>query len=89
MKGELEQPQCGFSRAVVTVLDHIGVPDDKIKSYNVLVDPQLREGIKEYSCVATFCSSRYARPTRRCMRGAETQYLYMLESVAALRAVGY
>jgi len=49
MKGTPEQPQCGFSRAVVQILDAQGVPPEKIKSYNVLEDDELRTGIKEYS----------------------------------------
>ncbi|KAL1501908.1 hypothetical protein ABEB36_007141 [Hypothenemus hampei] len=46
MKGVPEQPQCGFSNAVVQVLRMHGVPYD---SHNVLVDDILRQGIKEYS----------------------------------------
>ncbi|KAI8057002.1 thioredoxin-like protein [Syncephalis plumigaleata] len=47
MKGTLDNPQCGFSRAVAQILDVQGVPD--VKALNVLEDPELREGIKEYS----------------------------------------
>ena len=39
-------PQCGFSAVVVQVLSHLGV---KFKGVNVLEDPAIREGIKEYS----------------------------------------
>ena len=46
MKGTPVFPQCGFSAVVVQVLSHIGV---KFKGINVLDDPSLREGIKEYS----------------------------------------
>ena len=46
MKGTPVFPQCGFSAAVVEVLDHMGVP---FKGINVLVDPEIREGIKSYS----------------------------------------
>lgn len=49
MKGTPAEPQCGFSRAVIQVLDLHGVPDDKIKAYNVLADAELRAGIKEFS----------------------------------------
>jgi monothiol glutaredoxin len=49
MKGDLNQPQCGFSRAVVQILEMQGVPREKVKTYNVLADPELRNGIKEYS----------------------------------------
>ena len=43
-------PECGFSRAVVQILDLHGVPESKMRTYNVLQDDQLRESIKEYSC---------------------------------------
>ncbi|GAM05302.1 MAG: Grx4 family monothiol glutaredoxin [Pseudomonadota bacterium] len=46
MKGVPAAPQCGFSAGVVKVLDAIGRPYVGI---NVLDDPFLREGIKEYS----------------------------------------
>lgn len=49
MKGTPTVPQCGFSRAVVQILDVQGVPSEKLKSYNVLEDAELREAIKEYS----------------------------------------
>ena len=42
-------PQCGFSRAVVQLLDLHGVPVEKMKTYNVLEDPELRDAIKEFS----------------------------------------
>ena len=46
MKGTPVFPQCGFSAAVVEVLDHMGV---RFKGVNVLVDPEIRDGIKSYS----------------------------------------
>ncbi|KAF9000672.1 monothiol glutaredoxin-5 [Cyathus striatus] len=49
MKGTPEQPQCGFSRAVVQILDLHDVPPEKMKTYNVLEDQELRNGIKEFS----------------------------------------
>ncbi|KIM70548.1 hypothetical protein SCLCIDRAFT_1206676 [Scleroderma citrinum Foug A] len=42
-------PQCGFSRAVVQVLDIHQVPLEKLKTYNVLEDAELRSSIKEFS----------------------------------------
>ena len=51
MKGTPELPQCGFSRAVIQMLDIHGVPPEKMRTYNVLEDPELRNGIKEFSCV--------------------------------------
>jgi monothiol glutaredoxin len=50
--GTPEAPQCGFSRATVQILDLHGVPPEKMKTYNVLEDSELREGIKEFSCVS-------------------------------------
>ena len=46
MKGTPVFPQCGFSAAVVQVLNHMGVP---FKGVNVLEDNSIREGIKEFS----------------------------------------
>ncbi|QWW24528.1 hypothetical protein CA7LBN_003385 [Candidozyma auris] len=49
MKGTPEFPQCGFSRATIQILGQQGVDPNKFAAYNVLEDPELREGIKEYS----------------------------------------
>ena len=46
MKGTPVMPQCGFSAAVVGILSHMGI---KYNSVNVLEDPEIREGIKEFS----------------------------------------
>ena len=46
MKGNPTFPQCGFSSTVVQILKHIGV---NFKSYDVLQDENLREGIKSFS----------------------------------------
>ena len=46
MKGSPVFPQCGFSAAVVQVLSHMGV---KFRGVDVLQDPGLRDGIKDYS----------------------------------------
>ncbi|MEJ1996060.1 MAG: Grx4 family monothiol glutaredoxin [Limibacillus sp.] len=46
MKGTPVFPQCGFSAAVVQVLSHLGV---RFKGINVLDDPGLRQGIKDFS----------------------------------------
>ena len=46
MKGTPDFPQCGFSANVVGILNHLGID---FKSYNVLEDMELREGIKIYS----------------------------------------
>jgi monothiol glutaredoxin len=46
MKGSPVFPQCGFSAAVVQMLSQLGV---KFKGIDVLSDPQIRQGIKEFS----------------------------------------
>jgi monothiol glutaredoxin len=46
MKGTPVFPMCGFSAAVVQVLGHMGV---KFKGINVLEDPSIRQGIKDFS----------------------------------------
>jgi monothiol glutaredoxin len=46
MKGTPVMPMCGFSATVVQVLSHLGV---SFQSHNVLDDPELRQGIKEFS----------------------------------------
>jgi len=46
MKGTPMMPQCGFSARVVAILNHMKVP---FKSANVLEDPILRDGIKQYA----------------------------------------
>jgi monothiol glutaredoxin len=51
MKGSPSMPQCGFSAAVVQVLKQIGVP---FGSHNILADPEIREGLKQYSNWPTF-----------------------------------
>lgn len=47
MKGNPHFPMCGFSRAAVEVLQAAGATE--MAAFNVLQDPDLREGIKEYS----------------------------------------
>lgn len=49
MKGTPEFPQCGFSRATIQMLGQQGVDPAKFAAYNVLEDPELRNGIKEFS----------------------------------------
>ena len=46
MKGDPDQPRCGFSSAVVQILDHLGVEYGAI---DVLKSEPLREGIKTFS----------------------------------------
>lgn len=47
MKGVPEEPRCGFSRAVVQILDMHGV--DKFTAHDILADQDLRDNIKEFS----------------------------------------
>ena len=46
MKGTPVFPQCGFSAAVVQVLTNVGV---KFKGIDILTDPALRQGVKDFS----------------------------------------
>ncbi|MCI0481151.1 MAG: Grx4 family monothiol glutaredoxin [Candidatus Dadabacteria bacterium] len=46
MKGTREMPQCGFSAKVVQILNSYGVDYETV---DVLADPEIRQGIKEYS----------------------------------------
>merc|ERR1711893_315928 len=47
MKGTPDAPRCGFSNAVVQILNFHGV--EKYEAHNVLEDEELRQGIKDYS----------------------------------------
>jgi len=51
MKGTPVFPMCGFSARVVQILSDAGV---KFQSYNVLEDPELRQGLKDFSNWPTF-----------------------------------
>ena len=46
MKGTALFPQCGFSSRAVAILDRLGA---KYETVDVLQDPEVRAGIKEYS----------------------------------------
>jgi monothiol glutaredoxin len=46
MKGSKLMPQCGFSNNVVQILNALGVP---FETFDVLSDPEIRQGIKEFS----------------------------------------
>ena len=47
MKGTADFPQCGFSTNAVRILNTCGV--NNIFTVNVLEDPEIRQGIKEFS----------------------------------------
>lgn len=47
MKGTAQFPQCGFSGRAIQILKACGV--ENIATVNVLDDPEVRQGIKDYS----------------------------------------
>ncbi|HXX66879.1 MAG TPA: Grx4 family monothiol glutaredoxin [Polyangiaceae bacterium] len=51
MKGTKQFPACGFSNAVVQILKDEGAT---FETYNILADPALRQGLKEYSSWPTY-----------------------------------
>ena len=46
MKGTKMMPQCGFSSRLAGVLNYMGV---EFADVNVLADPEIRQGIKDFS----------------------------------------
>ena len=46
MKGDKQMPQCGFSARALGTLQSLGVDFETV---NVLADPEIRQGIKDYS----------------------------------------
>jgi monothiol glutaredoxin len=46
MKGTALFPQCGFSSRAIAILDRLGTSYETV---DVLQDPEIRQGIKEYS----------------------------------------
>ena len=51
MKGTPQLPQCGFSAKASQMLGACGV---KFTTYDILSDPEMRQGLKEYSHWPTF-----------------------------------
>ncbi len=51
MKGTPEAPLCGFSAQTVAILKEYQVP---FKSFNILDDESIRQGLKEYANWPTF-----------------------------------
>jgi len=47
MKGTAQFPQCGFSGRAMQVLKACGVTE--LKTFNVLEDEEVRQGIKDYA----------------------------------------
>ena len=46
MKGTPDFPQCGFSMRAVSIVKALDVP---FESFDVLSDPEIRQGIKDYA----------------------------------------
>ncbi len=51
MKGNKMAPMCGFSAQVVAIFNQVGV---EFETKDVMVDPELRQAIKEFSEWPTF-----------------------------------
>ncbi len=51
MKGTPQMPQCGFSANVVRILDSLHV---SYKTFNILSDMDIREGVKTFSNWPTY-----------------------------------
>lgn len=51
MKGTKQFPACGFSNAVVQILKKEGA---EFGTFNILADPEVRQGLKEYSNWPTY-----------------------------------
>lgn len=49
MKGNPDFPQCGFSAQTVQVLKHAGVSEEELGHFDVLTDPEIRQGIKDFT----------------------------------------
>ena len=51
MKGNASSPMCGFSANSIAILKQLAVP---FKTFNILNDPDVRQGLKEYSNWPTY-----------------------------------
>tara|TARA_Y100000590_G_scaffold291056_1_gene327633 strand:- start:12428 stop:12853 length:426 start_codon:yes stop_codon:yes gene_type:complete len=51
MKGNPDMPQCGFSANVIGMLNSVGA---KYKTFDILSDMDIRQGVKEYKNWPTF-----------------------------------
>ncbi|KAI8451260.1 monothiol glutaredoxin [Phakopsora pachyrhizi] len=47
IKGTRSIPQCGFSRAVVQLMDLNDVPTDSLETFNILENDEIRQAIKD------------------------------------------
>ncbi len=66
MKGTPQFPQCGFSSAATQMLKACGVDD--FFSVNVLADPEIRQGIKDFANWPTIPQLYVDRRIRRRQR---------------------
>ena len=46
VKGNREMPQCGFSKAVMDIFEYLGAD---FTTVDVLADPEIRDGIKQFT----------------------------------------
>jgi len=51
MKGTPNEPQCGFSRTIIQILNDTSLP---FSTFNILADNEVREGLKAYSNWKTY-----------------------------------
>jgi monothiol glutaredoxin len=51
MKGTRQFPACGFSNTVVQILKKEGAT---FETFNILSDPEIRQGLKDYSSWPTY-----------------------------------
>ena len=51
MKGNSNQPKCGFSKTIVSLLDSLNA---EYKTFDILLDDEVRQGLKTYSDWPTF-----------------------------------
>ncbi len=51
MKGNAQQPMCGFSANSIAILKQLGVG---FKTFNILNDPDVRQGLKDFSNWPTY-----------------------------------
>ncbi len=51
MKGTRQFPACGFSNTVVQILKKEGAT---FETFNILADPEIRQGLKDYSSWPTY-----------------------------------
>jgi monothiol glutaredoxin len=49
MKGTASFPMCGFSGRAIQILKACGADPRSVATVNVLEDPEVRQGIKDYS----------------------------------------